>query len=138
MQLPRIDNLAGVTPLPAATIAASKAGRGGDAFGRDLRTQLEKAAAPAQSRQEQVREAANQLVSVAFVKPLLAQIRKNPLRNDLFHGGMGEDTFQEHLDTLLADRVASRMNSSLADSIYKKFLGAQGSSQPAGGLDRAG
>ena len=137
MQLQRADNLAGIGS-PAATAALMRAGGGGDAFGRGLRTQMEKATAPAATRQEQVREAANQLVAVAFVKPLLEQIHQSPLRGDLFHGGQGEEAFQGHLDTLLADRIAQRMSTGLADAIYKSMQRGSTGSLSSKGFERAG
>ncbi len=136
MQLQHTDHLVG-TATPAAKAVLSRAA-GGDAFGRDLRTQMEKATAMTTSKEAQVREAANQLISVAFVKPLLAQIHQNPFRGDLFHGGQGEEAFQGHLDTLLADRVAQRMNSGLSEAIYKSFLRNSTTTLSSSGVDRAG
>jgi len=72
---------------------------------------------------EELRNAANQLVSVAFIKPLMAQMRQSPFKNDMFQGGQGETIFQEHLDTVLADRISSRSNFAIADAVYRKIAG---------------
>lgn len=74
----------------------------------------------ASSQTDAARHAANQLVASAFLKPLLAQVHKSPFQSELFHGGAGESMFQEHLDTIIADRIAQRTNFSLADEIYRR------------------
>ena len=70
---------------------------------------------------EELRNAANQLVSVAFIKPLMAQMRESPFKNEMFHGGQGETIFQEHLDTVIADRISSRSDFSIADAVYRRM-----------------
>jgi len=75
-----------------------------------------------QTREQQVREASNQLVATSFIKPMLASVRNDPFRSDLFHGGSAEDMFAEHLDTELADRIASRMSLGLGDAISRRML----------------
>ncbi|MFP4143726.1 MAG: hypothetical protein ACOCTI_03245 [Phycisphaeraceae bacterium] len=67
----------------------------------------------------QAREAAEQLVATAFIKPLLQQVRNDPFKSDLFHGGQGEEAFGQRLDTILADRMVQRMNFPLVDTIAK-------------------
>lgn len=94
-----------------------------DRFTDVLRTSMEQRNDIGQSQQKDLRAAADQLVSMAFLKPLLAQARQSPFQNELFHGGQGEKVFQEHLDTLIADRMAQRMKSSISDAVYKKFAG---------------
>ena len=78
------------------------------------------------AKEKQLKDAANQLVSVAFIKPMMAQMRESPFKNEMFHGGQGETVFQEHLDTVLADRVASRSRFSIADAIYRKIAKTAG------------
>ncbi len=75
----------------------------------------------AAGEKEELRNAANQLVAVAFIKPLMAQMRESPFRNGMFHGGQGETIFQEHLDTVIADRISARSNFSIADAVYRRM-----------------
>lgn len=53
---------------------------------------------------------ASQLVSEMAFKPMLAEMRKFPLGNDMFSGGRGEEVFGERLDERLADIVAGQSN----------------------------
>ena len=87
-----------------------------DRFTDVLRTSIEKRNAI---------DAANQLVSMAFLKPLLAQARQSPFKSDLFSGGQGEAAFQQQLDTILADRMAQRVNYSIGEAVYKQFAGSR-------------
>ncbi len=91
-------------------------------FVETLRTSLEKQTQQG-SREERIKAAANQLVSVAFIKPLMAQVRQSPFKNEMFSGGQGAEIFQDHLDTLLADRMTQRTSYSIADAVYRKFAG---------------
>lgn len=90
-------------------------------FTDQLRTSIEKLDKLGQDREQDARDAANQLVSMAFIKPLLAQTRESPFKSDMFHGGHGEEVFQQQLDSVLADRMAERLNVSIADAVYRKF-----------------
>ena len=74
------------------------------------------------NRFDQARAAAEQFVATAFIVPMLAQMRNDPFRSDLFHGGFAEDAFQSQLDTILADRVTQRANLPLVDSILDRVL----------------
>jgi Rod binding domain-containing protein len=114
-------------PPPAAAAkapAASPPGKPGDAaaFADALRLSLDRKAMPG-TRAEQIKAAANQLVSVAFIKPMLTQMRQSPFKNEMFGGGQGAEIFQEHLDTVLADRMAMRTTFSIADAAYKRIAG---------------
>lgn len=73
-------------------------------------------------RLDQARTAAEQFVATAFVVPMLAQMRNDPFRSDLFHGGFAEDAFQGQLDTILADRMTQRADLPLVDSILDYIL----------------
>jgi Rod binding domain-containing protein len=92
--------------------------------------------------------AARQLVSTAFVQPMLAQMRDDPFRSDLFHGGFAEDAFAQQLETQLADRITQKLSSgqpidgslpqsgsglSLVDSIYRRLMRQP---QPVAGAGR--
>ena len=96
-----------------------------DRFTDVLRTSIETHNALRQTQEKDLRDAANQLVSMAFLKPLLAQARQSPFKSDMFSGGQGEAAFQQQLDTILADRMAQRVNYSIGEAVYKQFAGSR-------------
>lgn len=136
------DNLAS----PTATLAASAATRPAAAqdpaaFQRTLKTSGE------------ALQAARQLVSSAFIQPLLAQMREDPFRSEMFHGGMGEDAFGQQLDTLLSDRIVQGMSAqdptdgrlaaqgtglSLVDAVYRRLMRQPQPAPSQGRLDTRG
>jgi Rod binding domain-containing protein len=75
----------------------------------------------ATSRTEQVEEAADQLVAAAFILPLLEQVRDDPFKSDMFHGGQAEEIFGQQLDVLLADRISASANFGLSESLAHQF-----------------
>jgi len=106
--------------------------RPAESFEQVLRaSQARHAEAPAvdPARLEQARTAAEQFVATAFVVPMLAQMRNDPFRSDLFHGGFAEDAFQGQLDTIMADRVTQRADLSLVDSILDHILSTRAKPQ---------
>ncbi len=116
-------------PVPAAGFQAQAAGaESGDRekFTELMRVSFDRLNSGEKSKEEQVREAANQLVSVAFIKPMMAQMRQSPFKTEMFGGGPGEAMFQEHMDTVLADRIATRTNYSIADAIYRRIAVGSG------------
>ena len=76
----------------------------------------------AQTSEQTVRQAAQQLVASTLVLPVLAQAHKDPLRSDLFHGGQAEEMFQSQLDTQLADRMMARSRMPIVDSVYRGIM----------------
>lgn len=81
---------------------------------------------------DEVREAAEGLVSVAFVLPMMKMMREEPFKTDLFHGGQGEEMFAARLDEQLADRMTRGMNLPVVEAVYERFAGRM-DSQAAGG-----
>jgi len=75
----------------------------------------------ARSDTDRVREAAEQLVGIALIKPLLEQARENPFKTELFHGGPGEEAFGAQLDQHLADRMAKRAGGSIVDAVMNRW-----------------
>jgi hypothetical protein len=71
-----------------------------------------------QSVEDQTREAARSLVAITLIEPLLAEARNDPFRSDLFHGGLAEDSFGQQLDSIIAQRVTSRSNLPIVESVY--------------------
>ncbi|MEM9252270.1 MAG: hypothetical protein AAGB29_07960 [Planctomycetota bacterium] len=79
--------------------------------------------APAE-RDDEVYEAAEQLVASAFVAPLLAQLRASAKQNDMFYGGTTEDLFGHRLDSMIADGVVKSSRFGLVDAVYRQISGA--------------
>lgn len=111
----------------------STAGRDAQSAGREFSQALGVAAhgAAAQSREDAARDAARQLVSVALIQPILAAVRDDPFKSDLFHGGVGEDTFGAQLDTILADRMVGKLDAPqradgrgfpVVDAVYRMIM----------------
>lgn len=75
----------------------------------------------------QARQAAEQLVATTLVQPLLQQMRNDPLRSDLMHGGLTEDAFGAQLDTELADRIVRRAHwpivERIVDTVTRRLQG---------------
>jgi len=76
-----------------------------------------------EARQAQAREAAHDLVSTTFIMPMLAAMREDPFRSELFHGGAAEDMFGSRLDQIIADRITRAANFPLVDSVYRQLSG---------------
>ncbi len=90
----------------------------------DFAAALARQAEAGQDRDKQLREASQQIVANAFILPLLQQIRDDPFKSELFHGGFAEDAFGQQLDTILADRIAQRSGgpgASIADAVYRSL-----------------
>lgn len=77
-------------------------------------------------RARQVRQSAEQLIATTFIMPLFKRLRNDPLATKLFHGGQGEDIFQQQMDQILADRMAASANFDLVDSVEQFFTGRIG------------
>ncbi len=76
------------------------------------------AEAPA-TKQEQLREAAGQLVATAFLLPLMAEARKSNFKSDLFGGGFAQDAMREKLDVQFAEQLAASDRFPLTDALVK-------------------
>jgi Rod binding domain-containing protein len=85
---------------------------------------VESAKAPgAESRHDTARTAAAQLVSSAFVLPVLEAMREDPLGSDSgpFAPGAAEKRFGPLLDQQFADRITSASNFPLIDAIVSRY-----------------
>jgi len=85
----------------------------------------------------EARQAAEQLVATTFVQPLLRQMRQDPLRSELMHGGLAEDAFSAQLDTQLADRIVRRTHWPLVDRIVQSVMGGRSTAVPPAAEVRA-
>lgn len=82
---------------------------------------LDRARSEGGTTEEQLREAAEQLVSTTFIMPMFEQLRSDPLAANLYHGGRAEKIFQQQLDQVLSDRIASATSFDLVDSVYQQL-----------------
>ena len=114
MQIGAIGNLS-----PAASLVQTTGGPS-----RDFDAML--------SHATKAREAAQQLVSSAFILPMLQMMRDDPLRAELIHGGTAEDLFGQKLDTIIADNIVHQSNFPLVDAVYDRIMQR---AHPAGGLN---
>ena len=86
-----------------------------------------------------LRKAAEQLVATTFIQPMLAKMREDPFKNDLFHGGRTEEIFGEQLDTILSERIVSRADFSIVDAVYNTIAKKTNlPAVPAQGVDTHG
>lgn len=69
------------------------------------------------------REAASQLVSSAFILPVLAALRESQFLEPPFAPTFAERRFQPLLDQQIADRITSAANFPLVDAIVDRYLG---------------
>lgn len=109
-----------------------------------------RAGASSPDKSQQARDTACRFVATAFFAPLLQGVRNDPLKSDLFHGGFGEDTFGQQLDTVFADAIVERLDQpevgkpfALVQQIYESVLKHQqaddaGETLAEGGLDVQG
>lgn len=119
-----------------AALGRQAASRGAEGFAA-----LMKGAGRSGDADAEAREAAQQLVATALVAPMLAEIRDQPLDAKLFHGGPGEDSFRQQLDTILADRIVRSERFPLVDRIYEQVMrraGAAGAAGAGAGVDAHG
>ena len=82
----------------------------------------------------QVRESSRQFIATALLQPVLQQMRSDPFKSELFDGGFAEDTFNQLLDTRLADSLVNRLDASAdlttnrptgfpaVDQMYRKVM----------------
>ncbi|MEM0915292.1 MAG: rod-binding protein [Planctomycetota bacterium] len=89
-------------------------------------------------RDEEVYEAAEQLVASAFIAPLLAQLRDAAKQNNMFYGGSTEDLFGHQLDEQIADRVVKSSRFGLVDAVYREISGLPRGGDAAGRVNVRG
>jgi len=88
------------------------------------------------------REAAEQIVGMAMIQPLLAQARRSPFKSERMHGGYGEDAFASRLDQTLADRLSKRIGGPIVEAVMRTLdpagVNRTSDAAPGGGVDRHG
>ena len=113
MDVTAIDN-------PMQTAARALSTRSGDkAFAQQLQAVRSGASDGLDPQKAQMlRKAAQQLVATTFIQPMLAKMRDDPFKSDLFHGGRTEEIFGEQLDTILSERIVAKADFSIVDAVY--------------------
>jgi hypothetical protein len=99
-------------------------------------------ASSASAAQAKAYKAAQDLVAVTLFQPMLKQMHQDPFKVAMFHGGQGEDAFQQQLDSLLAQRMTQKANPPIVNAIYQSLMKAQarrtGGSSSHRGIDLNG
>lgn len=83
-------------------------------------------AAPGASREDQARDAAQQLVAASLVSPVLASLRQSPWAAAPFAPNQAERTFGQMYDAALAQRLVQSSRWPLVDAVARRMLGASG------------
>lgn len=96
------------------------------------------------ARKAEARQAANQLVSSAFLIPILSKLRETSMAEGPFAPGAAEKRFGPMLDQHLADRIIEASNFDIVDAIAERY-GNHGNhdsriarEQPLGRFERIG
>ncbi len=111
--------------MAAASLVRESEREGGD-FASVLKGQRGVATAEenyglSEEESQTIRTAAEQLVATTFINPMLAKMRDDPFKSDLFHGGRGEEVFGQQLDTMYSDRIVSSTDFAIVDAVYDRI-----------------
>lgn len=119
MNIQALDNM---TPTASQALLARSSG---DEFQARLAAETSRIADAAETdglspeRSKALRTAAEQLVATTFIQPMLAKMREDPFKTDLFHGGQAEEIFGQQMDTIYAERIVAKANFAIVDAVYK-------------------
>jgi len=67
--------------------------------------------------------------------PMLAKMREDPFKSDLFHGGQTEEVFGQRLDTVLSERIVAKADFSIVDAVYRSVASRAGITLPDEGSE---
>lgn len=70
----------------------------------------------------QLREAFQDFVGQSFFSQVLAEMRKSVGEPAYFHGGMGEEMFQQQLDQILVERMSDASSEQFSQPMYDLFM----------------
>jgi hypothetical protein len=71
---------------------------------------------------ENITTLAEKVVAGHLLLPLLKQVRNDPMKSDLFHGGFAEDVFGAELDQKTADRLAAAEHMPITRMFADRFF----------------
>ena len=70
----------------------------------------------------ELREAFTDFVGQTFYGELMKQMRATLHKPAFFHGGMGEDIFQQQLDQIMVERMSDTSARTLSDPMYELLM----------------
>jgi peptidoglycan hydrolase FlgJ len=73
------------------------------------------------TKEEPLREAFQDFVGQTLFGQMLSSMRSTVGKPAYFHGGRGEEVFQEQLDALLVEEISEASASSVADPMFELF-----------------
>ena len=77
------------------------------------------------STEEPLREAFQQFVGNTLFGQMLSAMRETLDKPAYFHGGQGEEIFQQQLDQVLVERITEASADTIADPMYELFMGGR-------------
>lgn len=104
-------------PSPLANLPVPAQVDPANSFAKSLG--LEKASG--ESSEEPLREAFRDFVGQTMFGQMLQSMRSTVGKPAYFHGGRGEEVFQQQLDQLLVEELADSSASSVADPMFELF-----------------
>ena len=73
-----------------------------------------------QDQESQLRKVAEDFEAV-FIAQMMKQMRSTIHKEEMMHGGAGEDVFTEMMDQEMAQKMAKRGSAGIADMLYKQL-----------------
>src|SRR5687767_11767092 len=70
----------------------------------------------------ELREAFQDFVGQSFFSQVLSEMRKSVGKPAYFHGGMGEEMFQQQLDQILVERMSEASSEQFSQPMYDLFM----------------
>ncbi|MFZ5830405.1 MAG: rod-binding protein [Planctomycetota bacterium] len=81
--------------------------------------QLQSASGPAEN--PELRKAFEQFVGETFYREMLKAMRQTVHKPAYFHGGKGEEIFQQQLDQILSEKLAETTSDQFSGPMYELF-----------------
>lgn len=78
--------------------------------------------APKDGKREETREAFQSFVGETLFGQMLKAMRKTLNKPAYFHGGRGEEVFQQQLDQVLAEKIADSSAERFSDPMFELFM----------------
>ena len=70
----------------------------------------------------ELKQAFTDFVGQTFFGELMKQMRATLDKPAFFHGGMGEDIFQQQLDQIMVEKISDNSASKFSDPMYHLFM----------------
>jgi hypothetical protein len=74
----------------------------------------------------ELREAFQDFVGQSLFGQMLSEMRKSVDKPAYFHGGMGEEMFQQQLDQVLVERISEASSETISQPMYELFMLSRG------------